>query len=190
MFSDGHAPARAGSRPDHREPPFVFCGPGAEAGRFRKHSPGILGGGFRRSSRNGRRGERLFWEADFELPVRRAGARCGSDAAHAASGYAIIAAKDTKNPGTQPGLFRIVSAARRAFLVPEERAGSVSGAEPRSLRRAGVLAEKHGDGICSAHEQAGGVDAHRATELRAAPGAVVLARIERAEFCVLVRAEE
>ena len=32
MFCNGDAPARAGSRPDYCESPFVLCGPGAETG--------------------------------------------------------------------------------------------------------------------------------------------------------------
>src|SRR5256885_6597636 len=141
MFSDGHAAAGQRGRPDHRKSSSVLCRPGAEAGRFWQHPAGILGGGIRRSSRDGRCGQRLFWEADFEFPVRRAGARRRSDATLAASWNVIAAAKNAKNPGTQPRLFRIVSAARRAVLIPEERARSVSGTEPRSLRFAGDVAE-------------------------------------------------
>jgi len=67
------------------------------------------------------------------MPIKRC-ACCILDARHYGK---------TRDPRAQPGLFRIVSAARRAVLVPEERAGSVSGAEPRSLRFAGDVTEKH-----------------------------------------------
>src|SRR6266849_4076565 len=128
--------------------------------------------------------------ADFEFPIRRAGARRRSNAALAASWDASAATKDAKNQGTQPRLFRIVSAARRTVLVPQERARSVSGAEPRSLRCAGDVAEKHGDGICGTCDKTGGADAHRAAKLRVAPGADIPVRIARAEFRLLVRAAE
>ena len=45
VFCDGDAPAGEGRGPDYREPSFVFCGFGAETGRFREHFAGVFGGG-------------------------------------------------------------------------------------------------------------------------------------------------
>ena len=47
---------------------LFFADLSLKAGRFRQHSAGIFRGDFRRSPRNRRRSQRLFWPADFQLP--------------------------------------------------------------------------------------------------------------------------
>src|SRR5215831_18681265 len=98
VLRDGHAPEGERSRPDHREPSLVLRGPGAEAGRLWQYFAGVFGSGVRRSARDGGRGERLFWAADFEFQVRGAGAGYGSGLAAVASGHPVVAAEDPARP--------------------------------------------------------------------------------------------
>jgi len=99
--------------------------------------------------------------------------------------------EDAKNQGTQRGVFRIVSAARRAVLVPEERARKRFLEQNREAHDSLVTSLKsmETDSRRSPRSREELTRIARRS-FRTAPGTVLPVRIERAEFRLLVRAEE
>src|SRR5215472_14355007 len=132
----------------------------------------------------------MFWAANFELPVRGTGAGHRPDAAAAAVGRPFDAAENAAHPRAQPQLLRTVSVARGPVFVFAAGARSLPGAEPRNLRGAGLFPEESRDRNCRANRQTRRANPDGTAQLRVAAGTLVLVRIEREEFRVLVRTPE